>query len=469
MTDAHGAAPAATAAPTGGALATAASVTWHCLVLRGFGPFRDEVRVEFAEGLTNFVAPNEFGKSTLVEGIAAVVFGLPGSSDPAAFGQARCRHWSGAARFEGEVEFTAADGQRYRVWRDFDGHRVRLERLGSGREVIFDSTHNPKAQRRSVTYEDRLRALIGIASRELFTQTFCVRQPLPEMPQLPAEIQSLLSGAGGGTAQAALPSLLRQLQDITKRKGDLGVANGNDNADRPLERLEQEIKGLDESIQAGAQAADELQQVRSRLAELSTLRSDLSNRLEAAERAWQEWLRLADNYANQARRPTELKGDLAQARQIASRVQEAEERLAREWPEMEGEPEETGARLERLVQIEQRLKEKRQERDGRVRQLHRAWGRAALAVWERCRAQVARLAELGVRLQSYEPLGEAEPETLALLRDFDREKGRLEREVQQARTELERAQERRNNLEEPGQGSSNHLSQWLAKAASQIA
>lgn len=40
-----------------------------------------------AEGLTDSAAPNEFGKSGLPEGIAAVVFGLPGSSDATAFGQ----------------------------------------------------------------------------------------------------------------------------------------------------------------------------------------------------------------------------------------------------------------------------------------------------------------------------------------------------------------------------------------------
>lgn len=122
---------------------TPGGVVWHRLVLRGFGPFRDEVAVEFPGGLAHFVAPNEFGKSTLVERLAAVLFGLPVSSDPAAFGRVRYRHWGGAARFEGEVEFTAADGQRYRVWRDFDAHRVRLERLGTKPEVLFDSTHNP--------------------------------------------------------------------------------------------------------------------------------------------------------------------------------------------------------------------------------------------------------------------------------------------------------------------------------------
>ncbi|HEY8415910.1 MAG TPA: ATP-binding protein, partial [Thermaerobacter sp.] len=83
---------------------TVGRVRWHRLVLRGFGPYRGEARVVFPEGLVTLVAPNETGKSTLVAGLAAVIYGLPGSSDPTRFGQARFRHWLGAARFEGELE-----------------------------------------------------------------------------------------------------------------------------------------------------------------------------------------------------------------------------------------------------------------------------------------------------------------------------------------------------------------------------
>ncbi len=429
---------------------TPGGVVWHRLVLRGFGPFRDEVAVEFPGGLAHFVAPNEFGKSSLVEGLAAVLFGLPVSSDPAAFGRARYRHWGGADRFEGEAEFTAADGQRYRVWRDFDAHRVRLERLGTKPEVLFDSTHNPRARRRSVSFDEHLRRLVGVASRDLFIQTFCVRQPLPEMPTLPGEVQALLSGAGGGTVQGALKALVDRLRQITRRKGDLGVASSNDHAEREVERLEQAIRDREGAIQASARSADELQQVRQRLAELQQERTQVSRdleRAEAAERAWQEWLRLADRYHAQARRRTELKGHLEQATQLAGRLKEAEARLGREWPEMEGEPEETGALLERLARIEPELAGLRRRRDERVRALRQAWGRAALAVWERRCTLQAWLEELGRRLEAYAPLGEADAQILVRLRDYERERARLERQVQEARAELDRALERRRDLE----------------------
>lgn len=443
------AAPMAAASPPDGPRAVQ-PVVWHRLVLRGFGPFRDEVRVEFPEGLGHLVAPNEFGKSTLVEGLAAVVFGLPGTSDPAAFGQARFRHWGGAGHFEGEVEFTGADGQRYRVWRDFDEHRVRLERLGARRQVLFDSTHNPRARRRSVSYEEHLQALIGIASRELFVHTFCVRQPLPEMPRLPEELQSLLSGAGGGTVRGALDALMARLRAVTKRKGDLGVASSNDYANRELEQLEEQIRALERAVEEGREAAGELVQLQRRLAEVGAERERVGKereRLEAAARAWQEWRRLAQQYAGHAGRRSELRKYLEQARELERRVQEAQERLSREWPEMEGADGWAGAVLDELVQVEERLQGARAERDGRLQQLRRAQGRAAIAWWRRYGALRTRLAELEERLGRYELLERADPETLALLRDAERERARLAQEVEQARGELERARERRESLD----------------------
>lgn len=88
------------------------------------------------------------------------------------------------------------------------------------------------------------------------------------MPTLPGEVQALLSGAGGGTVQGALKALVDRLRQITRRKGDLGVASSNDHTEREVERLEQAIRDREGAIQASARSADELQQVRQRLAEL---------------------------------------------------------------------------------------------------------------------------------------------------------------------------------------------------------
>ena len=68
-------------------------VTWKKLRLAGFGAYKEPVTVEFQEGLNVLVAPNERGKTTLIAGLQAILFGLPASSDPGKFGDSRFRNW----------------------------------------------------------------------------------------------------------------------------------------------------------------------------------------------------------------------------------------------------------------------------------------------------------------------------------------------------------------------------------------
>ena len=86
--------------------------------LTGFGPYRETTEFIFAEGLNVFVAPNETGKSTLVAGVTALLFGLPQTTDPTVFGQARYRNWDHPLGFEGELLWQV-DGESYRLRRNF--------------------------------------------------------------------------------------------------------------------------------------------------------------------------------------------------------------------------------------------------------------------------------------------------------------------------------------------------------------
>ncbi|WP_420544325.1 AAA family ATPase, partial [Symbiobacterium thermophilum] len=54
-----------------------AGVIWHSVSLTGFGPYARKVTYTFPAGLGVLVAPNESGKSTLVAGLMAVLYGLP--------------------------------------------------------------------------------------------------------------------------------------------------------------------------------------------------------------------------------------------------------------------------------------------------------------------------------------------------------------------------------------------------------
>ncbi|HHY59266.1 MAG TPA: AAA family ATPase, partial [Clostridia bacterium] len=192
-----------------------ARVKWLSIGLKGFGRYRSGVQVQLTDGLNILTAPNEAGKSTLVAGLRAVLFGLPSSSNPNQFGTDRYCCWEEAGAFEGEVVF-AVDDRRYRVKRNFQNHRVELAQEKAGEwEVLFRGEHNPRAHKDAGVYAGYLKELIGITTGEAFAGTFCVEQPLPEGDQLSEHVQSLLSGSGGHFGQA-LEQLKNELSQITR-------------------------------------------------------------------------------------------------------------------------------------------------------------------------------------------------------------------------------------------------------------
>ena len=59
-----------------------AGVIWHSVSLTGFGPYAEKTTYTFPAGLGVLVAPNESGKSTLVAGLMATLYGLPAGGSP---------------------------------------------------------------------------------------------------------------------------------------------------------------------------------------------------------------------------------------------------------------------------------------------------------------------------------------------------------------------------------------------------
>ena len=75
------------------------------VTLEGFGLYGTRATFALAPGLSVLTQPNESGKSTLLAGILATLFGLPEKTDPDAWGTARYRNWSGTVRFQGDDLF----------------------------------------------------------------------------------------------------------------------------------------------------------------------------------------------------------------------------------------------------------------------------------------------------------------------------------------------------------------------------
>lgn len=296
-----------------------AKVIWQRLILRGFGRYRDEFAIELSDNNV-LVLPNEAGKSTLVAGLAAVIFGLPATSDPTKFGQARYRNWHDPPEFSGELYFSSGSTQ-YHLTRNLATHQVSLRFYAQGQWVQLPQAtgvDNPSATRPFHTYHKQLQQLLGISSLDLFLATFCITQPMPTPEGLDEAVQGLLAGAGG-KATRVQQLLENELKQITRYYGEpLGRARGG-NKDRDLEELRTEISELTKQMEAGQASSTELQVVQSRLAVLGEERQakqKLLSTRSATLQTWSEWRTQSDRYQHGLEQQQQVEQALYRARQL---------------------------------------------------------------------------------------------------------------------------------------------------------
>jgi len=338
-------------------------VTWLRLSLIGFGGYRGKVTVELDPGFNVLLAPNEAGKSTLVAGLEAVLFGLKRSSDPSDFGTARFRHRENPTEFTGEVEFLDGSGRHWRLWRRFEDHSVVLWRYQNGRWVEeWRGTHNPEAKKKNDVYPQKVLRLLGVYTRELFEATFCVGQPLPEIRQLQGEVQRLLSGSGGHY-QDALNFLQTELRKITRFKANF-IGGQNDRNPAQLEQLEEEIKTLTEEIERAQTAADSRHTVKEIIHQLEEEQLAIDNQLKeknALLLAWEKWQNYASLYKHLLEKQLSVRDRFHQAEKLSQEIK-TEEAEAREiYPEWSQADTQAPADLKNLLARWEKFKEKEAE------------------------------------------------------------------------------------------------------------
>lgn len=416
-------------------------VAWCRLTLHGFGRFRGSVSLTLGPGINVYVAPNEAGKSTLVAGLAAVLFGLPSTTDPERFGTGRWRHWAGPPRFAGELEFVAG-GTRYRIRRDFDTHRVRIARMTpSGWEELLTGEHNPAARRRLARYEEFLQGTFGLASRDLFMSTFALGQPLPGPQQLDDQVQQLLSGAGAAPYHRALEQLVAAVRARTRFSRELGVTERNAHKDGQLEELDQAIRELEAAVAASRGAADALETVGRELERLQQAEAEARRRWQEAEAAlgaWSHWRSLLTRRLALVREQGLLARAWDRLQRLDAAVEEGQRRLQRQFPDLADleDPEGVGPQLEELQQLEARLAA---ARDGVVRELAGLRERAAelLREWQAYAAERARLRALEAELAAeYGVFAAADDVQRDRLAHYTAHRLRLERAVEEAHRRL---------------------------------
>ena len=197
-----------------------------------FGRFSGST-FEFRRGMNLVAGPNEAGKSTLAEVVAAVLFGSRQVERFKPWGRGGC---SARLVFEGE-------GRTVDIWRNLLNDEVRLIE----RDDLYQTLSNfegrvPPRGRSAVCREYRglLEQLLGVADEDLFRATCFFGQQLAEWTgdDLGRKLRALVGGGEDADFSNILDSLLDEHFQLTREN-----PWGRDKQrDRELERLQKQTE-----------------------------------------------------------------------------------------------------------------------------------------------------------------------------------------------------------------------------------
>lgn len=426
------------------------SVRWLHMSLTGFGRFQSTTSVDWHDGVNVLVAPNESGKSTLMAGLAAILFGLPTSSNPDDFGQARYRNWHNPPAFEGILTFSA-DGTTYRLYRNFASHAVRVSvKTADGWLDQLTGEHNPRAHRPNVRYEEFLRATIGVASRELFTGTFALIQPLPEARQLDEQVQRLVSGAGTANYAEALKALATSGRRLSKFTKELGFSVRDAHNDGELEVVEKRIAELRTGIEASREAVDVRQTLQQQIVdlqkEIDASRGQLRE-TEAVIAEWSHWRDLRESHRSKLQEQSRLQRAWTAFHRLEAELETNRRRLLEEFPEMADVAADAGDALDELERTDNAVSAARRQLETEVAGLQQRADELQ-GEWRQFVADRDRLRSLDEQLkQEFTVFEEADELTQRRYATYEATKASLEGRVTHAEQRVARLEKEKAALE----------------------
>ncbi|HHM23885.1 MAG TPA: hypothetical protein ENJ23_02495, partial [Bacteroidetes bacterium] len=417
----------------------------------GFGKLTD-LDLKFHQRLNLIFGPNEAGKSTLQQAISHLLFGFYSGARALTRETEllkRFKPWN-SERYGGQIWYRLQDGRAFLVERDFGDPDIptRVLDAETGQEI----THQfPRRRHGNVGF---LRAHIGM-DRNLFEATALVRQAevknIPGAGHVLTEVVGLLdSGERDTSARKAIERLQKAIRDI-----------GSERAfKRPLPRLRERRKRLEEELAQLEEARQELRAAIEQRSELQRAVAEEQQRLielryllltRTIEQREKQLSRLAQAEARLER----LREELEQFSDVASFPEEIRDRVIRRFQNRQNyaeslrEKEQEAEKLRgEIAELEKQLEplSKFEEvhtllsfpefealvqrwRDSREKELQAA---------ERLRQEEVRLLEQGVDPDALRTLKDQGPEFLQRI-------NATEREIQQRRADLERL---RTELEE---------------------
>lgn len=204
--------------------------------IHGFGRIKDQ-DMTIPSGMTVFMGPNEAGKSTIMQFVRSMLFGIPSRTYPTE----RYEPLTGGVH-GGVLKLIDEAGARWSISRFASSGEVGN---GSGKsaERLKIVKTDESGQLHELTQQDMERDLLGGMSREIFNQLFAISlSELQEIRTLQSdEMSSYLFHAGIGGGAEIVQAERKLVQDMDKIYKPKGRVQETAKILQSMEQLEREI------------------------------------------------------------------------------------------------------------------------------------------------------------------------------------------------------------------------------------
>jgi DNA repair exonuclease SbcCD ATPase subunit len=292
--------------------------------LKHFGKFAERT-FEFRRGMNLVVGPNESGKSTLMEAIPAVLFGLRDKE--------RFKPWGRQGSSEAALSLESS-GCSLRIERNILSDQVILVERDDLYQVLYQFEGKAAPQGRSSErkeYFDQLARLFAVAEEGIFRASLFVGQGALELADrggLASRLKTLLSGFFEVDYDKVLDSLAEDYFAIT-RKNPWGK---DKTRDRELDEVSERIEQLQMRWIAAQDGIRELESVRNSIRELQASIETDRQEQEKGER-YLDWVRkqwqLKEKEGGLRRDFVRVDRQVGKVGELEQRRQELETELAR--------------------------------------------------------------------------------------------------------------------------------------------
>ena len=242
------------------------------LKLRKYGQFDAEVEIEFSDsGIDVITGANETGKSTIMDGILTVLFGLSKTSEK----EMRVP-WSKGESGTGSLEIE--QNGSYSIQREIESQFTIMTKNSEELPLeLFKGDAKPGGTKESSQYFKKLNETFSLTSREILESLTFINQNAVAT-KIDGKIREVISGIGSGDFLKANKKLKKEAESLTR-----DVDWMNKRKEGRLEILDSRLDDIREELDAALTARETGGDKEEELKELKSKSSKLEQNLKKEE------------------------------------------------------------------------------------------------------------------------------------------------------------------------------------------